>query len=419
MKKLLFTLVFASAITTLSAQTETEKDTQNNFNKWSIELAAGANQVSEPLSIGYYTGNPGFLAVDLGARYMFNNKFGLKAELGYDNFAPKPGSNSKDFNTNYYRFDVQGVANLGRIMNFETWTNTIGLLSHAGAGVAYMNGDNFNKDQDNLQIFIAGITTQVKLTNRIVLTADITTILNGQQDFNFDGGANFNQRGYKGHVYNGTIGLTVYLGGNENHLDWSIDNRDALEIEALKEKVASIENSLMDTDRDGVINSMDEEQNTISGVAVNTKGKAIDLNNNGVPDELDTYMNNTYIKISDKTSNEMINKLINNNYVTASFDNNSSIPTGFSVNGMNYILTYLKNNPTATMDIVGHTDEVGSVEANNKLSVARAESIKKILVEAKIDAARLNVIGAGKSNAIDVKSEAARKLYRTVTFTVK
>jgi OOP family OmpA-OmpF porin len=38
--------------------------------------------------------------------------------------------NSTAFDTKYYRVDLQGVANLGRIMSFETWTKSIGLLGH-------------------------------------------------------------------------------------------------------------------------------------------------------------------------------------------------------------------------------------------------------------------------------------------------
>jgi outer membrane protein OmpA-like peptidoglycan-associated protein len=421
MKKLLFTLVFASVITTLCAQTETEKNTKSNFNQWSIELAGGFNTVDTRLTPGYFTATPGLFVVDLGARYMINNKFGLKADFGYNSF--EPASDSKDFNTQYYRFDVQGVANLGRIMNFETWTNTIGLLGHTGLGVGFLDGDNFAA-KDNVANFIAGITAQVKLSNKFVLTGDLTTIYNSKQTRNFDGAVNtVESRGFTSHVFNATLGLTYYLGKNETHADWFVDNKNALEIEALKEKVTAIETGMLDTDRDGVSDYIDEEQNTISGVTVNTKGKAVDLDKNGVPDELDRYMNATYLKKSEysteESSNEAIKKLINNGYVSAYFDSNSSTPTAFSAHGLEFILTYLKNNPTASIDIIGHTDEVGGTEANNTLSLARAESVKKILVNSKVEASRLNVVAAGKTNSVNTNSEAARKLFRTVTFMLK
>ena len=41
---------------------------------------------------------------------------------------------------------------------------------------------------------------------------------------------------------------------------------------------------LQDTDRDGVVDYLDAEPNTTGGVAVDTKGRAIDVNKNGVPD---------------------------------------------------------------------------------------------------------------------------------------
>jgi OOP family OmpA-OmpF porin len=45
------------------------------------------------------------------------NKFGIKADFGYNSFTKEMNSNSL---TQIYRADLQGVANLGRIMNFET-----------------------------------------------------------------------------------------------------------------------------------------------------------------------------------------------------------------------------------------------------------------------------------------------------------
>jgi OOP family OmpA-OmpF porin len=43
--------------------------------------------------------------------------------------------------------------------------------------------------------------------------------------------------------------LTVYLGGNEKHADWVIDNYS--EIENLRQRIADIETSMLDTDKDG------------------------------------------------------------------------------------------------------------------------------------------------------------------------
>jgi OOP family OmpA-OmpF porin len=52
-------------------------------------------------------------------------------------------------------------------------------------------------------------------------------------------------------------------------------------------------------------------------------------------------------------------------------------------------LTYLRNNPSS-VDI-GHADELGRSD-NDKLSTARANSVKETLIKANISASRLNVI---------------------------
>lgn len=418
MKKLIFTLAFASAILKSNAQNQVEKTPKNDFNKWSIELAGGFNKPQQPMSSGYFTSTPSPYVVDLGVRYMFNNKFGLKADFGYNSFTGK--NNSINFDTKYYRADIQAVANLGRIMNFESWTNTIGLLGHAGFGLAQLEDQN-SYVKDRMGNFIAGVTGQVKLSDRIVLTGDFSTIINAAQDYTFDAANQSQGRGFSGVLLNGTVGLTVYLGKNEKHADWVVSDEN--EIDELNRKLTDIENSMLDTDKDGVPDYLDEEQNTTSGVMVDTKGKSIDFNNNNIPDELESYLLKTYVNKSDKSpilgNDELVKNFINGGYICTYFDFGKSIPTNVSTEGIDFILNYLRNNPTASVDIIGHADEIGKSDYNDKLAAARAASVKDVLAKAKIESSRLNIVSAGEDDSVEKNSDAARKLVRKVTFRVK
>ncbi|MBL0374600.1 DUF2092 domain-containing protein [Rhizobium sp. KVB221] len=64
------------------------------------------------------------------------------------------------------------------------------------------------------------------------------------------------------------------------------------------------------------------------------------------------------------------------------------------------IATALKNLPDWGLRIVGHTDASGSQEANAKLSLERANTIKAALVERGIDPNRLLAAGAGQDRPI-------------------
>ena len=417
MKYLMFDLVFAISVLTINEETMNEKTTENDYNKWSIELAGGVNKTQRPMSANYFTSTPSPYTVDLGARYMFNNKFGLKADFGYNSFEGK--NNSLSFDTKYYRANLQAVANLGRIMNFETWTNTIGLLGHAGFGLAQLEDQN-SAIKDKMGNFIAGVTGQIKLSNRVALTGDFTTILNASQDVAFDAASAYAGRGFGGILFNGTVGVTVYLGKNTKHADW-VSSADATN--ELKDRVTAIEDKMVDADNDGVADYLDTEKNTAAGALVNTKGQSIDKNNNGVDDTTEAFILKNYGANGGTNSgvynNELIKSLINGGYVATYFDFNKSKPTNVSTEGIDFILTYLRNNPSASVDITGYADEIGRSAYNDKLSNARATSVKNTLVKANIAASRLNVIGAGEDASVQKDSDAARKLVRRVTFMVK
>ena len=414
----MFALVLAATVSTVNAQTMNEKTTENDYNKWSIELAGGVNKTQRPMTTNYFTSTPSPYTVDLGARYMFNNKFGLKADFGYNSFEGK--NNSLSFDTKYYRADLQAVANLGRIMNFENWTNTIGLLGHAGFGLAQLEDQN-SAIKDRMGNFIAGVTGQIKLSNRVALTGDFTTILNARQDIAFDAASTYASRGFGGILFNGTVGVTVYLGKNAKHADWvTLTDKDVV---SLKDRVAAIEDKMVDADNDGVADYLDTEKNTASGALVNTKGQSIDKNNNGVDDTTEAFILKNYGANGGTNSgvynNDLIKSLINGGYVATYFDFNKSTPTNVSTEGTDFILTYLRNNPSASVDIIGHADELGRSAYNDKLSNARATTIKNTLVKANVDASRLNVIAAGEDTSVNKGSDAARKLVRRVTFMVK
>ncbi|MBW1655842.1 OmpA family protein [Flavobacterium quisquiliarum] len=397
------------------ATTSTKPSVDQEFNKWSIELNGGVNKPTRAMTPGYTTESANFFHGDLGVRYMFNPKFGLKLDVGYDQFKEK--KNTPDFESRYVRASLQGVVNVGRALNFETWTNTIGLLAHGGFGVSQISTETGFGGQDYMAHGIAGLTGQIRLSNRVALTGDLTGIVNGRQNWNFDGMGNTTTGSFDGVLLNASVGLTFYLGKNQKHADW-VGEEDR--IGELEKRVDLIETGLIDSDKDGVADLYDLEPNTIAGVAVNTKGQSIDTNQNGVPDELESYLDKTYEKKGAGTAtNNTVEELINGGYVNVYFDFNSSKPTNASLSGVDFLVKYLKNNPGKSADIIGYADEIGSSSYNTELSRKRAEAVKKVAVNAGIDASRLNVIANGEDTSVNKNSKEARQIVRRVTFQVK
>lgn len=65
------------------------------------------------------------------------------------------------------------------------------------------------------------------------------------------------------------------------------------------------------------------------------------------------------------------------------------------------IAQYMKNHPEAQVEIKGYASPEGSAELNQKLSEARAEAVKKILVNKyKISADRLSTKGCGATDKL-------------------
>lgn len=395
------------------------------YNKWSIDVNGGITKPSQPMTPGYYSETfPQFFHADAGVRYMFNNKFGIKADYGYDYM--RNGDESQYFRTKYNRVNLQGVANLGRIMNFEEWTRTLGLQGHTGVGYSWMQA---GKDdvvsftgKDEMVNFIIGLTGQIRLGNRVALNADFSMINNISQNYTFDGYSVADQemdRSFNGTLYNATLGLSFYLGKNEQHADWYANDGLTNRVEALENRVTDIENKMIDSDNDGVADYLDLEPNTPAGNMVDTKGRSIDLNKNGIPDSYEDYFDSRYAKKGDTFSSADSNTakdLINQGYVAVYFDFDKSTPK--NAEATNFLVTYLRSNPSATVDVNGFADSVGNASYNQRLSEKRAKNVAKILEQAGISSSRIKTTANGEDSSFDGANKTTSKFARRVTFKV-
>ena len=277
-------------------------------------------------------------------------------------------------------------------------------------------------EKDNMGHVLLGLTGQVKLGNRVALNADFTMVNTIEQNMTFDGNSmvDANDRGFNGTFYNATLGLSFYLGKNEQHADWYANDGLTNRVESLENRVTDIENKMIDSDNDGVADYLDLEPNTPAGNMVDTKGRSIDLNKNGIPDSYEDYFDSRYAKKGDTFSSADSNTaqdLINQGYVAVYFDFDKSAPK--NAEATNFLVTYLRSNPNATVEVNGFADSVGNPSYNQRLSEKRAKNVAKILEQAGISSSRIKTTANGEDTSFDGTNKTTSKFARRVTFKVK
>ncbi len=165
-------------------------------------------------SNGNFTSFDGF---NLGARFMFNQNWGLKGEVVYNGYH---GENN--LGTNFIRLDAQAVYNLGRLINLPYATNDkVGLLLHSGFGIS-KSKSLVKNTTENIGNYIIGLRPIFSLSDRIALSMDMTYVANFKQQFNYDGQYfNNDKDNYKfGYNLNYSFGLIFYMGNKKRHADW-------------------------------------------------------------------------------------------------------------------------------------------------------------------------------------------------------
>lgn len=334
---------------------------RNKWN-WYTSLGVGFDHHKAMLDLLDENGNP------------YTN---LLAQTGYtpDLFNTRAGRKDiKDNLKNIYDgdYETEGFKKAG-IFRLGDETN-IHFVWIASMGVARKLGKRFN----------IGLEHQIMLSDNDYLDG-IKFRLAGDQTNNLD----------VGHYTN--IRLAINLGNfskKTEPLYW-LNPLDAAfnDIAALKRRPIF---DPTDTDGDGVIDILDEEPESPSGAAVDTKGRVLDSDGDGVPDYLDqepfsppgfAIDSNGVAQVPPDWTQKDIEQLINNRVVQMMeeccddwflpmihFDLDSYCIKPEYYPHLHHVATVMKSNPNLEVTVHGHTDNSNNNDYNRVLSYNRAKA---------------------------------------------
>ena len=206
MKNLLFCIVLMSSIFVMA---------QDEINGWSIGANVGGIINASPVSAEdlEFLSSPKF-----GGHicYMLNNNFGIMGSANYANLNfPVSGVSS-----NYLGFQLNGVLNLGEMLNFNSFSEKFGLLSRLGLGFGGLWQTDFFEDGyeshlfnivDEYVLVTIGVTPQLKIAEKLALYADLAYNMHIEQDRTFDfAKINSSSLGFGG-LITISIGATYYI----------------------------------------------------------------------------------------------------------------------------------------------------------------------------------------------------------------
>lgn len=428
-------ILLISAVLLQSAafcQTEKTPKRKPNFNRWSIDAGVGLNNPILNFTPGYNTSLFNIGKAEVGVRYMFNSYFGLRADLTFNRFQDSP--DSPHFATNHGRFAIDGVLSISNAFRFYEWTDRFGLLAHAGVGVGRTKPEGFplfiapvNKSgSERIGIVSFGVTPQFKISPKLSLHLDVAMVLQAKTHYTFDWMSTAELGGFNSRFFEGSIGMSYYLGKKEEHADWSpsksVSKSDIDDLAAENEKMRL---GMMDDDKDGVPNYLDLELDTPANAPVNMKGvtdkSKMDSDFDGIADSFDDCPNVKGLfstngcpdsdkdGVADKDDKcpDVPGYAADMGCKSAVSGNNGEIQYVTSIHPMIYFTTSsyslssvskgklitaakaLKADPAQNVVLTGHTDGKGDEDFNKNLSINRANEAKRYLIQQGIASSRI------------------------------
>lgn len=152
----------------------------------------------------------------------------------------------------------------------------------------------------------------------------------------------------------------------------------------------------LDSDGDGVLDSVDACPNTPIGVEVDERGCPLDSDGDGVPDYQDKCPNTPRgTKVDEKGCPIVGEKLLILRGINFEFDSATIKEDSETI--LDEAVNTLKENPSIKTRIEGHTDGTGTEEYNLGLSQRRADAVRAYLISQGIAGERLSTVGKGEA----------------------
>jgi len=286
------------------------------------------------------------------------------------------------------------------------------------------------------------------LTDNLALRADVRHLLPFNDRYNdllYTVGLNFSFGGAKKTVVAATraaepAAAAVVEVAKDSDGDGVVDNLDRCPGTPSGVQVDK-DGCPLDSDRDGVYDYLDKCPGTPAGVKVDRDGCPLDSDGDGVPDYLDKCPGTpagvkvdqdgcpppVVQKIVPQAAKPMEAAIVEKGRVTLNveFDFDKSIVKKKYHEEIAKLAAVMKKYPDLKITVEGHTDNVGGLIYNEKLSLRRADAVKNYLAtKFGIEASRLNAKGYGEirpiaSNATKEGRQKNRRVEAAADYIIK
>ncbi len=433
---------------------------QSAYNRWSLDAHIGFDNATRPFAEGYSSNYLTLLHADLGTRYMFSDKIGVKLDVGFDRIKndewghiqgpqnPDGSSEfikSKEFETHYFRLSLQAVANLGRVFDLQELNKNLGLLMHFGFGFSSLKDKKnsvwfkywMTQGTDEMMNLLVGISPQYRISDHWAMDLDVTMVANAWQSKTWDFTENSFEKGLHGRIWNFSLGASYYFGSSgkgKKHMDWVVLHpRNGGQVSDTKKGDSDVNTEELadgrskeggnaekgedtekanidpeelrpgtpDTDGDGVPDA-DDDCPSVFGRGKNGCPN-FDTDKDGIADSQDDcpetpgIIENNGCPQLDLEVKQVFQEVMNE--VEFVVNDDELLEDSYAT--LDKLVKVINDHPEfSVIEIHGHTDNTGHAEPKKILSLARAKSVMDYLLSKGISPERMDVFGHGGEQPI-------------------